>query len=78
MALPESVPHTQQRWWHGLPLMATSLLGGSPVVLVTEEDNWTRYWSRRTVKWNPWPEVVVDTDVMVLFVDDASGTRPPD
>ncbi|KAF8679409.1 hypothetical protein HU200_045753 [Digitaria exilis] len=31
-ALPESVPHTQQRWWHGSPLMATSSPGGSLVV----------------------------------------------
>ncbi|RLN36257.1 hypothetical protein C2845_PM03G15460 [Panicum miliaceum] len=74
--LPDSVPHNQYSWWHE-PLLATSSAGGSPVVLAVYGNKilaWAQ--SKQTAKWKPQPQVVVEAEAMLWFLDGAGGTRP--
>ncbi|OEL17018.1 hypothetical protein BAE44_0021962 [Dichanthelium oligosanthes] len=73
--LPESVPQSHN-WWHE-PLLATSSAGGSPVVLFADGGKvlaWAQ--SKQTAKWKPQPQVVVETEAMLRFLDSAGGTKP--
>ncbi|CAN6169145.1 unnamed protein product [Urochloa humidicola] len=77
-ALPESVPHSPYSWWYK-PLLATSAAGGSgsPVLLIAD-GNRVLAWgqAKQTTKWKPQPQVVVDMEAMLRFLDGAGGTRP--
>jgi hypothetical protein len=75
--LPEGFPRSKESWWHETPLLATSSAGGSPVVLVARGNKilaWAQ--AKQTAKWKAQPQVVVDVEAMLRFLDSVGGTRP--
>ncbi|XP_037449375.1 uncharacterized protein LOC119318928 [Triticum dicoccoides] len=72
--LPECFP----RDWSHHRLLATPVAGGSPIVLTTDGDKifaWAQ--SKQTAKWQERPQVVIETQAMLRFIDKAGGSRPP-
>ncbi|KAM3317816.1 hypothetical protein ACQJBY_035493 [Aegilops geniculata] len=72
--LPECFPRDGSRH----QLLATPVAGGSPIVLTADHGKilaWAQ--SKQTAKWQQRPQVVIETDAMLLFIDEAGGSRPP-
>ncbi|KAM3317801.1 hypothetical protein ACQJBY_035488 [Aegilops geniculata] len=72
--LPENFP--RGGWYH--QLLATSSAGGCLIVLVTDGDKisaWAQ--SKQTGKWQRRPRVVIETETILRFLDEAGGSRPP-
>lgn len=74
MMLPESF--SRRGWYH--QLLATSSAGGCPIVLTADGDKisaWAQ--SKQTGKWQRRPRVVIETETILQFLDEAGGSRPP-
>ena len=72
--LPENFPCGG--WCH--QLLATSSAGGCLIVLVTDGDKisvWAQ--AKQTGKWQRRPRVVIETETILQFLDEAGGSRPP-
>ncbi|KAE8772163.1 hypothetical protein D1007_55901 [Hordeum vulgare] len=74
MKLPESFP----RSWCYHQLLATSSAGGCPIVLTADDDKisaWAQ--SKQTGQWKRQPQVVIETETILQFLQEAGGSRPP-
>ena len=63
-------------WCH--QLLATSSAGGCLIVLVTDGDKisvWAQ--AKQTGKWQRRPRVVIETETILQFLDEAGRSRPP-
>ncbi|XP_037455578.1 uncharacterized protein LOC119325960 [Triticum dicoccoides] len=59
-------------------LLATPVAGGSPIVLTSDGDKifaWAQ--SKQTTKWQQRPQVVIETEALLRFIDTAGRSRPP-
>ncbi|KAM3297341.1 hypothetical protein ACQJBY_039292 [Aegilops geniculata] len=59
-------------------LLATQMAGGSPIVLTVDRDKilaWVQ--SKQAAKWQQRPQVVIETQAMLQFIDKAGGSRSP-
>ncbi|TVU37366.1 hypothetical protein EJB05_10675, partial [Eragrostis curvula] len=72
--LPESFPQDRCNTRH---LLATTSPGGSPIVLVVDDEKilaWSQ--SKQTMKWKQQPQIVIDDDELCRYTLKMGGVRP--